>query len=234
MTSARSRTKANRRPALAVAGMARVARIEILATSTAAVGGVARTSSPRWAAGIAIVLGLIFAVRPDAASVKVKADFDKAFDFRQMHTWQWNPDAGQVILARTQGEDRDAVRRRAEPVIKDAVATEMRRRGLALATGAPDLTLTYYLLLTVGTSAQTLGQFLAPVPEWGLPLFTPSTTSLEAIERGSLVLDLTANGKVVWRGIGEAGFSMELDQNRRATLLREAVKKVLDRYPPKQ
>ena len=188
---------------------------------------IARTACP------AIFIACL-ATMPDAASVKVKASFDKTFDFRQSRTWQWSPDAGQVILARTQGEDRDAVRQRAEPVIKEAVAAEMPRRGLTPATADPALTVTYYLVLTVGTSAQTMGQFLAPVPEWGLPLFSPSTTSLEAIERGALVLDLSASGHVVWRGIGEAGFSLELDQNKRAALLREAVKKVLDRYPPKQ
>jgi hypothetical protein len=116
----------------------------------------------------------------------------------------------------------------------DAVAAEMPRRGVTRATATPDLTLTYYLLLTIGASAQSLGQFLAPVPEWGLPYFPPSTTSLEAIERGSLVLDLSTREGVVWRGIGEAGFSMDLDQAKREALLREAVKKILERYPPKK
>ena len=188
----------------------------------------------RLAIGLAVVLGFTSAVRPDAASIKVKAHFDKTFDFKQPRTWQWTADAGQVILARTQGEDPTAVRQRAEPVIKDAVATEMRRRGVAQATGAPDLTLAYYLIMTVGASAQSMGQFIAPVPEWGLPLFTPSTTSLEALERGSLILDLSSQGHVVWRGIGEAGFTMDLDLKKREALLREAVKKVLEKYPPKQ
>src|SRR5436190_5358911 len=181
---------------------------------------------------IAIAIGVIWTVRPDAASVKVRADFDKAFKFSEMRTWDWAKDPGQVILARTQGEDKDAVRRRAEPVILEMVAAEMPKRGITLATDAPDLTLAYYLVLTVGASAQSMGQFLPS--NWGLPLFAPSTTSLEAVERGALVLDLSSQGKVVWRGIGEAGFTMDLDAKKREVLLRDAVKKVLERYPPKQ
>jgi hypothetical protein len=188
----------------------------------------------RWAIGLAMVLGAAWTVQPDAASVKAKATFDKAFDFKQPRTWQWTADAGQVILARVQGEDPAAVRQRAEPIIKDAVAAEMKKRGVAQATGAPDLTLTYYLIMSIGSSAHTAGQFLPTVPEWGLPMFTPSTTALQAVERGSLVLDLSSQGKVVWRGIAEAGFAMDLDMKKREAMLREAVKKVLERYPPKQ
>jgi len=189
----------------------------------------------RLSIALVVVLGLTFAVRPDAASLKVKAHFDKAFDFTVAHTYDWNPKgAGQIILARTQGENPESVRQRAEPVIKEAVAAEMTRRNITQATGAPDLLVTYYLILTYGTSSQTMGQFLPPVAEWGLPLFTPSTTSLKAIEQGSLVLDLSTGDRVVWRGIGEAGFSMDVDQARRASMLREAIKKTLEKYPVKR
>ena len=191
-----------------------------------------RMAKSRMVIAIAVALAAIWSVQPDAASVKVRADFDKAFKFGEMRTWQWAPDPGQVILARTQGEDKDAVRRRAEPVIREVVAAEMPRRGLTLAADAPDLTLAYYLAMTVGASAQSMGQFLPT--NWGLPLFAPSTQSLEAVERGALVLDLSSQGRVVWRGIGEAGFTMDLDAKKREALLRDAVKKVLERFPPKQ
>ena len=188
-----------------------------------------------WTSVLAIALGIGFAVRPDAASVKVRVNFDKAFDFTPVQTWQWNAQgAGQVILARSQMDDREAVRLRAEPVIKEAAGAELQRRGLSAAAGAPDLTLTYYLIMTVGTSAHSMGQFLPSVPQWGLPPFSPSTTALEAVERGTLVLDFSASDRVVWRGLGEAGFSMDLDAKKREALLRDAIKKVLEKFPPKR
>jgi uncharacterized protein DUF4136 len=174
------------------------------------------------------------AVRPGAAGVDVRAEFDKKFDFAKVRTWAWNPaGAGEVKMARTPDDDPEVVRKRAEPIIKESVAAELASRKLQLSDANPDLTLTYYLLLTVGSSTQTLGQFLPPVAEWGLPPFTPQTQSLTVVERGSLVLDLSSDGRVVWRGIAQAKIKWEDDSARREALLRGAVRDLLKRFPPR-
>ena len=184
---------------------------------------------------LVMAVGVSAAVQPGVAAPKVRVDFDKAFDFAKIRTWAWNPNgAGQVILARTPDDDPDLVKQRAEPVILEAVNTEMPRRGLKPAAGSPNVTVTYYLLLTIGSSTQTMGQFLPSTTQWGLPPFAPSTTALTVAEQGSLVFDLSANGEVVWRGIAEAKIKMELDQQKRAALLREAVGEILKRFPPKK
>jgi hypothetical protein len=146
----------------------------------------------------------------------------------------WNPDgAGQVIAARSQEDDSEDIKRRAEPIIFEAVNAELPRRGIKPANGAPDLTLMYYLLLTVGSSTQTLGQFLPSVAQWGLPPFPQSTTSISVVEQGSLVLDFSSNGRVVWRGVGEAKIDTDMDQKKRSALLRDGVRELLKRFPPK-
>ena len=184
---------------------------------------------------VALAVGLALAIQGVAAAVKTSADFDKAFDFTQAKTWGWNPKgAGDVIMARTPEDDAATVKPRAEPIILSAVAAEMPKRGLTLATATPDLVLTYYLLLTVNMSRQTMGQFLPPVAAWGIPPFAPATTAINAMEQGSLVLDLSAKGQVVWRGLGEAEINWTLNDNQRTALLREAVQKILERYPPKK
>jgi len=140
------------------------------------------------------------------------------------------------MMGRTPDDDPAAVKRLAEPVIMKAVGVEMPKRGLAAAAAdaVPDLTLTYFLLLTVGSSAQTVGQFLPSTTSWALPPFVASTQSLEFIEQGALVLDLSAKGEVVWRGVGEAQLKWELDQKQREAIVNEAVQKILERYPPKK
>jgi hypothetical protein len=179
-------------------------------------------------------IGFWLAVQPDVAAVKVNINFDKAFDFTQARTWSWNPSgAGQVIAGRTKDDDPESIRKLVEPIIFDEVSKQLPRRGLKPAEGTPDLTMTYYLLLTVGTSSQTLGQFLPSTAQWGLPPFAPSTTSLEMIEQGSLVIDMSANDKLVWRGVGEAKIKVEFDRQKRANLLREGVRDLLGRFPPK-
>lgn len=184
---------------------------------------------------LATIVAIVVGVQSGAAKVKVRADFNKAFAFAQAKTWGWNPKGpGDIMMARTPDDDPAGVKRQAEPVIMNAVAAEMPKRGLTAATASPDLTLTYFLLLTVGSSAQTVGQFLPSTTAWALPPFVASTQSLEFIEQGALVLDLSANGEVVWRGVGEAQIKMDLDQKKRVALVNEAVREILERYPPKK
>ena len=135
---------------------------------------------------------------------------------------------------RTADDNPAAVKALAEPVIMKAVGLEMPKRGLTATAANPDLTLTYFLLLTVGNSAQTVGQFLPTTTAWALPPFVASTQSLEFIEQGALVLDLSSKGEVVWRGVGEAQLKWELDQKQRVAIVNEAVQKILERYPPKK
>ena len=183
-----------------------------------------------FAAATAVVL----AMNPAIARVDVKVEFDKTFDFKPIKTWAWSsPEPGQVKMARTQDDNPEAMRKRAEPVILDAVSTEIGRRGLQLAESAPGLTVTYYLLLTTNMSAQTIGQFLPATAAWGLPPFAPATQSLKMMNRGSFVLDLSANDKVVWRGVAQADIKMDADDKKREAALREAIRDLLQKYPPR-
>ncbi len=185
---------------------------------------------------IALVAALVALLVPDAlARVKVTINFDKAFDFKSVNTWDWGPDGpGSIMMARTQEDDPEAMKKFAEPPIVDAVAVEMTRRGLSRAPSDPHVIVTYYLLLTTSMSAQTVGQFMDPTMAWGLPLFPQATQSLKILNRGSLVLDLSASGKVVWRGVAQAEIRLDTPVKKREELLREGVRDLLRRFPPKQ
>jgi hypothetical protein len=183
------------------------------------------------------VFGLMWMAVPGTADVKVRTQYEKGFDFSKLRTWAWNDKGpGEVKMARTADDDPEVVRQRAEPVIKEAVAAEFPTRGLtAAATGStPDFEVTYYVLVTVGTQSQQMGQFLPAVPEWGLPPLSGPTQSYKVIEQGSLVLDISVNNTVVWRGIGQAELKPGQTQEKRATLLRAAVKDILKKFPPKK
>jgi hypothetical protein len=187
-------------------------------------------SSMRLLPSIAAVV--VAAVQIGTAAVKVHVDLDKTFDFSQARTWAWSvPTAGHVMVARTPTDDPEAIQRLAEPVIMDAVIAELPGRGMAHTIEKPSLTLKYYLLLTIGSAAQTVGQFLPPVTQWGVPPFMASTQALTVIQQGSLALDFSANGEIVWRGVGAAEIKPGLPQEKRAALIREAVREILKRYP---
>ncbi len=89
------------------------------------------------------------------------------------------------------------------------------------------------MLITIGTDAQQMGQFLPAVAAWGLPPFDGATQSYKVIQRGSLVLDISANGEVVWRGIGQAELKPGQPMAKREARLREAVADILKHFPPK-
>ena len=171
------------------------------------------------------------------ARADVKIDFDDKFDFTRVKTWAWSPAGyGDVKMARTQTDNPEAARQMAEPIIVDAVAAELGKRGLRSAessAAAPDITVRYYLLLTNNISAQTVGQFLPGQTAWGLPPFLASTQSFEVMNRGSLVIDLSAGEQIVWRGIAQSNIKMDADNKKRESLIREAVRDLIRRYPPK-
>jgi len=174
------------------------------------------------------------AVATASAKIEVKVNYDKTFDFKTLRTWAWNPgEPGQVKMARTPNDDPESVRKRAEPLILQLVETEMVKRGLQQAGSNPDVVVTYYLLMTTTMTSQTMGQFLPSVPEWGIPPFAPATQSLEVMNQGSLVLDLSVKSDIKWRGVAQAKLSLDADDKKREALLREAVQNLLKKYPPK-
>ena len=183
----------------------------------------------------AIALAMALAVHVGLEGVDVNIEHDKAFDFKSARTWAWSPKgAGDVIIARTKDDDPAAVKRKAEPLILDAVAGEMMRRGLQTVASQPDLILTYYLLLTNNMTTQSLGQFLPATTAWGYTLVAPATQSIKMMNQGALVIDLSAKDVVIWRGVAQARVAFEADDKKREAILREGVRDLFKRYPPKQ
>jgi hypothetical protein len=177
---------------------------------------------------VALALGIT------VQAIDVRVERDKAFDFGTVRTWGWNDASrGAVMMARTREDDPAAMKARAEPVILDAVTTAMMRTGLQQAA-QPDLTMKYYLLLTINTDAQTLGQFLPATTMWGLPPFAPATQSLTVMHQGSLVIDLTSKGEVVWRGAAETQIKIGADERKQEAALRDGVRDLLKKYPSKR
>ncbi len=69
---------------------------------------------------------------------------------------------------------------------------------------------------------------------WGLPPFLQATQSLKVMNQGSLVIDLAGGGNVVWRGVAQAKLKLDTDFKKREAILREGVRDLLKRFPPKQ
>ena len=182
---------------------------------------------------LAIATALVLAQSVALEGVDVRVEHDKTFSFKTVKTWGWSATPANVVMARTASDDPAAAKRQVEPWMNDAVPSEMMRRGLQGPVDNPDVTVTYYLLLSTTMSTQTMGQFLPATVAWGLPPFAQATQSLEMMNKGSLVLDLSSGGNVVWRGVAEANIAFDADDKKREKLLREGVRDLLKRFPPK-
>ena len=182
---------------------------------------------------IAMTAAVCLLTESALARADVKIDFDKTFNFTAARTRRFAPAGNrEVKMARTQKDDPDAAKAIAEPIIVDAVNNEMQKLKLQRAD-TPDLIVRYFLLLTTNQTAQTMGQFLPGTVAWGLPPFEQTTQSLKLMNQGALVIDLAANGNVVWRGVAQAKVKFDADFKKREALLREAVHDLLRRFPPK-
>ena len=170
-----------------------------------------------------------------ARDVKIRTDFSKTFDFVTPKTWSWYPERpGDVLMARTADDDSEVVKKRAEPVIFQSVAGELAKKGLKQVPSGGDLVVKYYVLITIGTDAQVIGQFLPAVTAWGLPPFAAATQSYKVIEQGSLVMDVwTPDKKPMWRGVAQAEMNRQKPQPEREKRVREAITDILKQFPPK-
>jgi hypothetical protein len=185
-------------------------------------------------------IGMAVAVLEAAPRIKVRAEPDPTFDFATVRTWAWDLDAGDVIMARTQTDDPAALKARVDPLIRKFVAAAMAQKGLTDATGGePAVHLHYYVLVTVNTIGQTMGQFLPSVAYWGLPPFTPQTTSLEIVTKGALVVDALLPGtvgerRVIWRGIAQSTLDDTAKDSEREARLKYAADELVKRFPLKK
>ncbi len=174
-------------------------------------------------------------VRPQAAKTDITTQADPTFSFVGLKTWAWHPDgAGDVRQAVSADTDPAAIAKRVDPVIVPAVERELLARGFTKATGQPDLYVHYYMLATVGQASQYMGQFVAPVPMWGLPPFAPATTAIEIYPLGTLILDITspAKGAIVWRGAAQRKIDLEKPDQQRRAILENAIRDLLKKFPP--
>jgi hypothetical protein len=184
-----------------------------------------------------IVVSLLLTGVVALAGVKVRADFDKEYDFTKPKTFGWHPDgAGEVKLLEQSGDDPVKLNERFEPVFKDAIATELAKRGLVLATnGKPDIVIHYYVLIGPNSESQFRGQFVGAVPPWGLPDFAMTTTSFKVFEQGTVVLDLmdAVRKEIVWRGVAETEIQRQRMPAERDARIRAGIADLLKKFPPK-
>jgi Domain of unknown function (DUF4136) len=188
----------------------------------------------------AVVAALMLAVAAAGtaiAGVKVQSQSEPNFAFASLKTWAWNPSGpGDFKVWVSSESDPAPVKKQFEPVILQSVDEQLGKKKFMKVDGKPDFFVTYYALITLGMNSQQLGQFLPSLSEWGVPPFTAPTTSLKIYPEGNLVVDIAAGSTnhVVWRGIAQSEINLDRSDSERVKRLRDAVKDLLEKFPPKK
>lgn len=182
---------------------------------------------------LAVVVAATMAVD---AKIKVKAQFDKTFKFQGLKTYAWDPTGvGDVKILQADAKP-EPLKAQWEPVILSSIEQTLAGRGFTKAPiGSADLKVYYYVLIGAGTTAQTMGQFLPAVPQWGIPPFDAGTSALEVYPQGTLIVDLSspAAQTMVWRGSAQTEIDFQASDSTREKRIRESVQEMFKKFPPK-
>ncbi len=136
-----------------------------------------------------------------------KVEYEKNADLSHYRTFRFGE--GEIITPKDQRQVPDTT---VHKWVRDAVAKELKKKGLLLADSSADLTVTYIVGSQMRSDAGNVG------PLGLTPGGTSSQTYMHDYRAGSIVIDLndTKNSKLMWRissststGIGDAERSID-------------------------
>jgi uncharacterized protein DUF4136 len=173
-------------------------------------------------------LGLILATAAIAtlaacSSISTSADYDKATNFSQYHTYAWKD---------TDQKQNELVEGR----IKSAVDTQLQAKGLRKVDSSPDLWVVEHVRLSEQTQINTYDSGWGYGWGWrGYGGGGMSTTTVQKIPVGSLIVDLVdaKENQLKWRGTASKTLEPEASVEKKTQNVNEAVAKMFESYPPK-
>jgi hypothetical protein len=175
---------------------------------------------------VGYVLGCCLVI-PSVFAQKVTIDFDKAADFSHIRTYEWRVHPAFEKNAELQEQYSTGIQ-----LVHDAGNRQLVKRGLRPADGPPDVFVTFFLS---AESNQKLRTIIESVPGawygwYGQPTWT--RTEVDYYTTGMLVLDIVdaATSKLIWRAYCTDTIR---DMSNRHENINSAVRKALDRFPPK-
>jgi len=175
---------------------------------------------------LAAVLALCVAA--GCASHDVRVDHDQYTDFSRMRSYTW---AERKPAAQDPRVDNDLVAAR----VRRAADRELREAGYQLvdASEEPDFYLTYQSV--VDKKLDTRSYYSSfPSYRYSGPGAIVGYGSVREIALGTLMLDVLEpeEQKLVWRGSAQARLHEDWSSEERTEHINEAVKQILERFPP--
>lgn len=177
----------------------------------------------------------VFVVATAACSkIEVKHKFDPNVDYTTYKTFDW---AGPQELTGDPRIDDEALDKR----IRRAIEHQLVENGYKKVTsGKPDFLLVYHAAINDDFGEANMNQYYENNPnwEWGWNFEGQYGKSGYATnyEMGTLVIDIMDDKTKtpVWRGAAQAEVDRYAEPEKRDKLLKNSVKKILEKFPPKK
>ena len=176
-----------------------------------------------------VLLGALLA-SAGCSSLSVSTDHDPEADFARLKTYDWHPGS--------RPKDGDAVATLTASRVERAVDETLKAKGYTRATsGAPDFHV---------ASQTAVGRRIEAVPSASVGVgyggygwrrgFAVGTSDVRTYDEGTLVLDVIdpRTKSLIWRGTAKAAVDPDRSPEEREARIREAVEKLLSRFPPER
>lgn len=181
---------------------------------------------------IAAALIAVYALGSCAPSINVHSDYDPETDFSGLKTYDWLPDK------RNFGETYPLVDKRVRKSVEDELAA---KGFIKDSSNDPDFRIRYDAAVESKMKIQKVDDFYAyPSGSWHYEYrsLNPFGSYARAYdwEEGTLILDVVNpdNKYLIWRGTAQARLNRDNPPKDSEKMIRDAVKKILDQFPPKK
>ncbi|MEW6684544.1 MAG: DUF4136 domain-containing protein [Nitrospirota bacterium] len=160
------------------------------------------------------------------AGLVVESDYDPAFDFSRLKTYDWAPPPADRSID-------DLTEKR----LRSAVNSELQAKGYALSQDAPDFVIAM-LVTTETTTAGSVGVGASVgIPVGRGTISVGGGKSEPRIkEEGTLVLDFrdAQSQSVIWKGSASAALHPSSSPEAQQDRIKRAVAELLAKFPPKK
>jgi len=169
------------------------------------------------------------------AGISVSQDYAPDVDFSPLRTYDWMPEQGST--------SNSANNQLIDARLHQAITTEMDARGYERDTSDPDFYIGYQLILDEQADYETVNSYWGTGWDYGMygsrygyPGGGMATSSTREIRYtvGTLILDFfdADERALIWRGVGEGDVRPLDSPEERQRRADEAVRAILDQFPP--
>jgi hypothetical protein len=160
------------------------------------------------------------------ATMGIHVDYDTSANFAELKTYQWMPRAKPSV------SDPRVDNALLESRIRTAVDEELAAKGFAKATsGSPDFLVGYHAAVRSRMDVYAMNDYYGYRHGWG---WGTSDVHVYQYEEGTLALDVVEpeTKRLIWRGSAQAEVNRSATPEKREGRIQEAVRKILERFPP--